>query len=549
MGVEEVLQEAKTRLENMLAPIGGVGVGDDPSTHELFDAIKAEIDKQNAIDAAKTDWSVVVASAEELLNDHSKDFRVALYWAAGSVILRGMPGLVDGLVLLHELSDAYWDTMHPKRPRARGNLASWFNEIAGPIAQGFNPKAADRDAVKGIERMFSSVDGTLADKLGDAYPGMLQLREAIRSLGHRVPAEAPPPPPPPPPKPAPAPSVQEGAPDTTPPPAYESSSYEPSYDGGGGYGGAGVGVSLESIVDAPSAYQALSEIAPILGRAADAVLASDPTGPDGHRLARHAAWLLVGGMPFHQNGQTALDGPREHVVAALTDLTAAQDWSGLLQTAQQVASEFPLWLDPLRAMAAAFEGLGADYELPRAVVLRETAALLARAPQLPELRFSDGTPLASDETKAWVATLSAGGGGGGPRSPVDKAVADADRLASEDQLPQAMAVLARVAANVSSPAHKFRARLEIGKLSLRFQLLDIARAQLEALEKVAEEHHLAAWDPDLCAELYANLYRARKAVAAQNYDDLDAQKRASAAFDRLCTLDAALALKVMQETT
>ena len=89
----------------------------------------------------------------------------------------------------------------------------------------------------------------------------------------------------------------------------------------------------------------------------------------------------------------------------------------------------------------------------------------------------------------------------------------------------------------------------IGKLSLRFQLLDIARAQLEALEKVAEEHHLAAWDPDLCAELYANLYRVRKAVAAQNYDDLDAQKRASAAFDRLCTLDAALALKVMQETT
>jgi len=206
-------------------------------------------------------------------------------------------------------------------------------------------------------------------------------------------------------------------------------------------------------------------------------------------------------------------------------------------------------LDGTRYLALALENLGADYDAARNTVERETAALLARAPDLPKLKFANGVPFASEDTKAWASGLAAGGGGGGgAKSPVDKAIVEAAKLVLAEQLPQAVALLSRVANQVSSPAQKFRARLEIAKLCLQAQLLDVASAQLETLEKLADRHRLAAWDPALCADMYANLYRARKTQASAGIDDPELGKKLSHCFQRLCELDAAKALKATQES-
>jgi type VI secretion system protein VasJ len=545
MAVDDVLAEVKGRLEAMLAPING-GVGEDASYDEGFEAIKTEIDKVNSLEGGKTDWATVVSLGDTLLTDKSKDFRVALYYAAGTAMTGGLKGVLDGLVVLLELSNAFWEPMYPalKRPRARGNLCSWYLDVAQPIVQAANPTAKDRDVVMAIDKVFGELDGLLAERLGDAYPGMGPLRDQIRSLVNRVPADAPPPPPPP------------------PPPSMSQPQSAPSGDGQGyvepavdyvpdtnAPSAGGVGVGVDDITDPGSAYQALQQLVPLIGRAADVMLASEPAGADGFRLARAAANLMIGGTPYNEGGGTQIDGPREHVVSALNDMVAGGDWQNLVTTAQQLASEHPLWLDAVRALTTALENLGPDYAKARDVVVRETAALLARAPELPTLRFADGTPMASADTQAWVAGLGGGGGGGGAKSPVDKAVADAEKLVLAEQLPQAITLLSRVASQATAPAHRFKARLELGKLCFKSQLLDIARAQLEGLERLAEEHRLAAWDPELCAEMYATLYRVRKAQSQANYEDVELQKKTAQSFEKLCELDAAQAFRVMQEAS
>jgi type VI secretion system protein VasJ len=544
MSVDDVLAETKGRLEAMLAPING-GVGDDASYDESFEAIKTEIDKVNSLEGGKTEWPTVASLAESLLSEKSKDFRVALYYGAGAAMTAGLRGVLDGLVVLLELSNAFWEPMYPalKRPRARGNLCSWYVDIALPVVQSATPTAKDRGMVQAIDKVFGELDGLLAERLGEAYPGMGPLRDQIRSLVNRVPADAPPPPPPPPPVSQPQPSASSGDGGYAEPQVdYVADTNAPAAGGGG------VGIGPDDIVDPGSAYQALQQLVPLIGRAADIMLGSDPTGPDGFRLARAAANLMIGGTPYNEGGGTQIDGPREHVVSALNDMLGAGDWQNLMTTAQQLASEYPLWLDAARALATALENLGPDYAKARDVVVKETAALLARAPELPTLSFADGTPMANADTQAWCGSLGGGGGGGGGgKSPVDKAVAEAEKLILAEQLPQAIAVLSRVASQAVAPAHRFKARLELGKICLRMQLLDIARAQLEGLERLAEEHRLAAWDPELCAEMYANLYRVRKAVSAQNYEDQELVKKASQSFARLCELDAAQAFKVMQE--
>lgn len=551
MSVEDVLNAAKERLDAILAPING-GVGEDASYDEAFEAIKTELDRGSSIEGGSTDWKAVENKSYELLAERSKDFRVALYYTAAATQNRQLAGLFDGIFILNELSKAFWEPMYPalKRPRARGALCAWLSEVATPTAQAIAPTAQDRDMVNALEGVFRELDGLLADKLGDAYPGMTTLRDAVRNMPRRVPAEAPPPPPPPPPKPAAAPAAPAAGPASQPMQAaaadYGQPSYEPQTDAPHAAGG----LALTEIYDAQTAYQALAEIAPVIGRASDAILQSMPASADGYRLARVAAWLTIGGAPYNEGGQTQLDGPGEHVAQALADAAAGGDWMGLASSAAQVAAEYPLYLDAVRFLALALEQQGADYAVARTAVLRETAALLARAPEIVDFFFANGVPFASAETKPWAAGLATGGGGGGGgagRSPVDKAVADAEKLAAEGQINQAVGLLSRVANQVSSPAQKFKARLEIAKACLKAQIFDLARVQLESLERVAEEHRLAAWDPELCAEMYANLYRARRAQAAIALDDPEVPKKMAHALAMLTELDAAQALLATQE--
>src|SRR5689334_22354784 len=123
MATADVISESKGRLETLLEPING-GVGADVTYEEIFEKLKNEVDKTTSLSGGKIDWASIVSGADEILSDKSKDFRVALYFAAGKSQLDGITGVLDGLVLLNELSNAFWDAMFPslKRPKARSNL-------------------------------------------------------------------------------------------------------------------------------------------------------------------------------------------------------------------------------------------------------------------------------------------------------------------------------------------------------------------------------------------------------------------------------------------
>ncbi len=543
MSADDAIQAAKTKLEGLIAPIEG-GVGEDLSYDEAFEAVKAEIDKQNQIDGGSIEWKNVEELCVDLLSNRTKDFRLALYYAMARAQKESFVGLFEGLVVLNELCIAYWEPMFPalRRPRARGNLLAWFNELTTPIVNAASPTPQQRHVVEALAKVFAELDSSLAEKLGEAYPPMMTLSDACRGLLRRAPAApvaAPEPPPPPS-----LSSAQQTA--AAAAPVADNLAATPA-DGVPQAGGAVM--AAVAIVDADSAYVALQQVAPILGQASGALFNLDPASLDAYRLGMQAAFLLIGSDPLNQNGQTSLPGPLDQTRQNLAALAGASDWQGLVNTAWGAMQEQPFWLDASRALAQGLRALGAPHDAAAVVVEREVAALLARAPSLPSLTFGDGSPLADGETQSWISGLGSGGGGGGggaARSPVDKAAADANKLAAEGNLAQAMTVLSR-AAQTTSPVDRFRARLEIAKLALAQQLFDMARAHLDALERSADEHRLAAWDPALCAELYASLYKVRRMIAQNTMDDPEIGKKAAQSFERLCELDAARAFTVMSE--
>lgn len=539
MAVEDVVNAAKERVETMAAPIGD-GVGEDCQYHELFDAIGVEIAKLTAVEGGKIEWGTVANNAEELLNEKSKDFRLGLFYATGKGMQGDLQGLLDGLVLVQELTTKYWDTMFPtlRRPKTRGNAVGAFSDMVGPHIQGVNPGPKDRDLCLAIDQVMRALDSDLSGRLGEAYGGTHKLREGIRGLVARAPAAPAPPPPPPPVAPPPSSASPEVSESPAEPQVYYAEpeqTYYPEPSAGG------AGPSPDAIVSLATAIEALGTLAPLYAKAASVVRGEDPVNPLGYRFNRIAGVALLASEPYSEGGRTQLPAPTD---PGFADLAGASDWASLASSAEAAIAASPLWLDAHRWLVTALENAGDEFGRVRDVVVRELGLLLAIAPKLVELAFDDGTPLANEETKAWLPTV-ASGGGGAPKSPVDKAIGDARKAVAEGDVPRAITTLTRAVNASSVPSLKFRGRLEIARIALDGGFGELATTQLDVLEKVSDAHALPDWDPTLAADLYTLLYRVRRGVYGGSEDPALRAKLATT-FERLCLLDPVAALKSTQ---
>jgi hypothetical protein len=152
----------------------------------------------------------------------------------------------------------------------------------------------------------------------------------------------------------------------------------------------------------------------------------------------------------------------------------------------------------------------------------------------------------------------ASGGSGGASSALDEPLREARELAVKGDLAKALAVVGDATARAPSLADRFRGRLASAQLCLGAGRAAIARGQLEGLVELIDAHRLETWDPGLCAEVYASLYGAIKTLNTARPaaptpgvavppapivkpEDVAAER---AAFERLCQLDPAQALKL-----
>lgn len=98
-----------------------------------------EVDNKVIQEPKEPDWVQIRGSALQLLN-RSHDLRVAVTLTRALLHTQGFAGLGDGLSLIHQLVERYWDTVHPQ-PDAEDNdpiervniletLADWHMFIA-----------------------------------------------------------------------------------------------------------------------------------------------------------------------------------------------------------------------------------------------------------------------------------------------------------------------------------------------------------------------------------------------------------------------------------
>ena len=107
-------------VQALVAPISddapsGPDLEYDPEFVELETSSRGKAEQQfgdTVIPAEEPEWRDVASSSASLLG-RSKDLRVAVLAARASTRMDQMEGLSAGLELLKELTERYWDTLHP----------------------------------------------------------------------------------------------------------------------------------------------------------------------------------------------------------------------------------------------------------------------------------------------------------------------------------------------------------------------------------------------------------------------------------------------------
>lgn len=103
----------------------GEDLRNDPAFHELERLTEAQIkvlhDGNNKATSQSTipaDWAAVLASADKL-RAHGRDLRLLVIVTRALANEEGLAGLAQGLTLIAQTFDQYWETMHPAlRPSA-----------------------------------------------------------------------------------------------------------------------------------------------------------------------------------------------------------------------------------------------------------------------------------------------------------------------------------------------------------------------------------------------------------------------------------------------
>jgi len=522
------LEAVRGEAEAWSAPISeGAPCGEDARYDEAYAEVRAEISQLETPTGGDPDWKKVEQLAGDILKTKAKDLLMGSYFAFARYKERGLKELPLGLTVLEQLLERHHEGVFPTRPRGRGNAVGWLMDQVEPALALEKLQATDRDTVVLLEKVVKALSSTMRDRLEDHAPPTSPMTDRMTRMLMAVPKPQPKAPPKPQPKPQPAAAPQPAATPAAAPAARISAAMP------------------ESTADVGSAEEVskfLLETGRSLVKAGGLLRRAEPSSPTAYRLVRAGLWLhLLKAPPADAGGKTQIPPLPANRRKQFETIAANAKWKALLEETESALSQFRFCLDLNRMTDQALEGLGEAYAPARAALAGEVSTLLRRMPELADYTAGDGSPLADDQTKTWLATLtpSEGGEGGGGDSEDKAAMADVrGQMAAK---PGDAIKLARVRIDEApTPRSRFVRQLILAEICLATGQPKLARGMFAGLEREMTARGFLSWEPDLASRCLEGLVRSIRAVNKAGAK----HEGANEAFEQLCLVDPAAAARL-----
>jgi len=511
--------------------------GSDVRYELEFEQLQAEIDKLTLPSASGgINWGKVSDLATSILAKQSKDLLVAGYLAVSQIHVRRIKGLADGLTIIHDLLENFWDDLFPPKKRMRGRLGAieWWIEKTEAALKGIQPEPDEGEERSAISTTLNQIDSLLVEHLAD--PPMLRPIES--SLANIF-------------------SITEETAEAHADPTVEQSESEPepTVEPEPRRESAGLSVTPE-----PGVFETEQDVQKIIAsgmqamrQAATALLENNPTDTMAYRYQRIAAWSVVSSVPPETNGQTQIMPPPSHVLESLLKLKENGNWETLIISAEQHLSQFIFWFDLNRLVADALISLGENYQSAYEEVCQDTAFFIRRFPPLAGLSFSDGTPFADSETRQWLDDISFGAtlvtettvstpGTTGETDRKADVLAEAQALVKKKKLLNAVQLLHNELKNCASQQEALMWRLALCRMLIASKRIDMALPHLDLVLRDVETFRLETWDPHFAMECLTLVW-----TGYISHTDKEIKGHARDVLSLIAKLDPAEALKLSKK--
>jgi type VI secretion system protein VasJ len=544
-------------LQHPLLAIGSTAIqGESPcginaKYEPSFEALEAELAKQESLSSDTVDWKEVKALATDLLQNTTKDYLVASYLTHALTITEGYTGLLVGVKILESFTENFWQASFPpaKRLRARKTAIEWLVEKTSHYIEISPPTNADNEVIIELANSVKNLDLSLADKMEAQSPSMAELNRNLKRLKQSAEFElkanvekAPPPVVIPEPAPIAAQEVTNTLLPETPAPttlqpvepiaaisAPASSTHNPSSNS--------VPISNTALANDADAKKLYKQVQDALRQLAEFHAEQKTADPKRYRYSRAALWDSLEKLPPNKDSKTQLPKPAVDKFKKLQELFEQGDFIAVLNQAEKSASKMPYWFDGQRLIANSLAALGGEFTKAAEALTLELKQFLTRLPSIINLCYSDGTPFADEQTLLWINTQVLCGdqddSSGQQNDEIHEAFLEAQKLASSGKLTEGLGFLKKV--STQNLRDDFRIKLATAELVSQSGQTKVAIPLLERLITETKRINAIDWETDFTIKAYSILVKAYEKL--EDDDAAQKQQQRMDAFDQLCWFD------------
>ena len=520
-----------------------------------FEALEAELAKQESVTASAVDWPQVCLLASGILKSQSKDLLVCSYFSKGLLETEGYIGLTLALSIMKDMIDIYWEDLFPpkKRLRARESALQWLSEKTGQYISDNPPSDADTDAIIESADLISDIQDLLDQKVEGGGPSLLEIsrplrdfkkaakhaREEAKKKQSQVAASV-----------AESKSVQPESssasqtPEIKQAPAPKKSAKSVPTSSAKA---SSISVGMPSTEnEAKRALRAVQEAARTLGTFWLETKLSDPKS---YRINRISTWVIIEACPPANEGLTQLATiPTADKKKMFQSLFEAENYIELIPQLEQTLARTPFWLDGQYLVTKALEALGKDYTAALETVVREMRVFLERVPGVEMLKFSDGTPFANEETLLWIHSevmVSASNSDEG-ETPWSEIFQDAKILMSSGKMSEAVALFESGITKSESDRLNWQWRFALTQLLLQTGKIDSALPILRQLLMELDAANLLKWEAKLAKNVAIELFNSAKSLLSKNKQNSIFIEAKEYAYNKLCLIDPITAITLQE---
>jgi len=498
--------------------------GQDCKYEDSFLLIEQEIDKDYSVTQdLPTDWNYVIEKSQELLENNSKDLKLASWWLYGQWKTNSWEGLEYGLNTYVNLLEIYSDGLFPKSNKGKINIFSWLEEtLTNDISTYNNGKISIKNPSE-VQNLYIKLDLLIKNIINNESNNFRKIINLLSPLVEeeknylkKVEEE----------------KIQEEQ--------IRNAEIEEEKP------------SLKKIIKKIIPSDEISEI----HNDADAIkvlrtfkknatLLNDYYRKDNIadlkalRITRLLAWLETEGLPYAEGKKTFLHPPSELELDELESLYKNESYEDAFYLAEEIIEVSPFWFDGHHYIYNILEKTKNHEEAKE--VKNTLSAFIKSNEGILDYFFTDDSAFASNKTKKWIKEDITENNESDVEAKVNKkdeeALEKIYALANEDKVKEAMQLLEINFSNAVSMEEKFNWRLSHAKIAVEFDKKDIGLALLEDLQQDVDKYNLDEWNPKLASEVYT--------LVLTSFTNMDVEpQKLDFIYKRLCKTDISSAYEI-----